>query len=65
MAIIGGLDVHRRQITFDDLDGDTGELVRGRGGAGGSGNAEGLAGPVRWAAGGVRGGGLHRVAVRG
>lgn len=30
MAIIGGLDVHRRQITFDYLDGDTGELLRGR-----------------------------------
>ena len=30
MAIIGGLDVHRRQTTFDYLDGDTGELLRGR-----------------------------------
>jgi transposase len=30
MSIIGGFDVHRRQITFDYLDTDTGRLLRGR-----------------------------------
>jgi len=30
MAIVGGLDVHRRQITFDHLDTDTGEVRRGQ-----------------------------------
>ena len=30
MPIVGGLDVHRKQITFDYLDLDTGELQRGQ-----------------------------------
>lgn len=30
MSIVGGLDVHRRQITFDWVDHDTGETARGR-----------------------------------
>jgi transposase len=30
MSIIGGFDVHRRQITFDYVDTDTGRLYRGR-----------------------------------
>ena len=30
MAIVGGLDIHRKQITFDCLDTDSGELRRGR-----------------------------------
>jgi transposase len=30
MAIVAGFDVHRRQITFDALDTDTGEVTRGR-----------------------------------
>src|SRR5256885_6261928 len=30
MSIVGGLDVHRRQITFDYVDTDTGRLLRGR-----------------------------------
>ena len=30
MAIVGGLDVHRRQITFDYLDSETGEIRRGQ-----------------------------------
>lgn len=30
MAIVGGLDVHRKQITFDYLDTGTGEVRRGR-----------------------------------
>lgn len=29
MAIVGGFDVHRNQITFDCLDTETGELARG------------------------------------
>src|SRR5271166_3042111 len=30
MTIVAGFDVHRRQITFDALDTDTGEVMRGR-----------------------------------
>lgn len=30
MGIVGGFDVHRRQITFDWVDADTGESARGR-----------------------------------
>jgi hypothetical protein len=30
MEILGGLDVHRRQITYDYLDTDSGEISRGR-----------------------------------
>ena len=30
MSIVGGLDLHRKQITFDVLDTDTGRLLRGR-----------------------------------
>jgi transposase len=30
MPIVGGLDIHRRQITFDCVDTETGELRRGR-----------------------------------
>ena len=30
MTIVGGLDIHRKQITFDCLDTETGELQRGR-----------------------------------
>jgi transposase len=30
MSIVGGLDVHHRQITFDYVDTDTGRLQRGR-----------------------------------
>ncbi|HEX2184854.1 MAG TPA: transposase [Chloroflexota bacterium] len=30
MAIVGGLDIHRRQITYDILDTDTGESCRGQ-----------------------------------
>ena len=29
-SIVGGLDVHRKQITFDYLDTVTGEVSRGR-----------------------------------
>ena len=30
MAIVGGLDIHRRQVTFDYLDTVTGQVRRGR-----------------------------------
>src|SRR4051812_26343436 len=30
MAIVAGLDVHRAQITFDALDTESGEVMRGR-----------------------------------
>ncbi len=30
MAIVAGFDVHRAQITFDALDTDSGEVMRGR-----------------------------------
>lgn len=30
MAIVGGIDVHRGQLTFDYLDLDTGEVIAGR-----------------------------------
>jgi transposase len=30
MTIVGGFDVHRKQITFDDVDTDTGEVSSGQ-----------------------------------
>jgi len=30
MSIVGGLDIHRKQITFDYLDTVTGEVKRGQ-----------------------------------
>jgi hypothetical protein len=30
MPIVGGLDIHRKQLTFDCVDLDTGELRRGK-----------------------------------
>src|SRR4051794_14559350 len=30
MSVMAGFDVHRRQITFDALDTETGEVMRGR-----------------------------------
>jgi hypothetical protein len=30
MAIVGGLDLHRRQITFEYVDTESGEVSRGR-----------------------------------
>ena len=30
MSIVGGLDIHRKQITFDYLDTATGEVQRGQ-----------------------------------
>ena len=33
MPIVGGLDIHRKQLTFDYLDTATGEVKRGLWGA--------------------------------
>lgn len=30
MSIVGGLDIHRKQLTFDYVDQDTGRWERGR-----------------------------------
>jgi len=30
MPIVGGLDIHRKQITFDYLDPETGQVRRGQ-----------------------------------
>ena len=30
MSIVGGLDIHRKQITFDYLDSETGQVQRGQ-----------------------------------
>ena len=30
MPIVGGLDIHRKQITFDYLDTETGQVRRGQ-----------------------------------
>jgi len=30
MTMVGGFDVHRKQITFDYLDTETGEVKRGQ-----------------------------------
>ena len=30
MAIVGGLDIHRRQVSFDYLDTGSGQVCRGR-----------------------------------
>src|SRR2546423_13290338 len=63
MAIVGGLDVHRRQITFDYLDTETGQVRRGRvapggGGAGGGGVVLGGGGAGGGLGGGGGGGGV-------
>jgi hypothetical protein len=34
MTIVGGLDIHRKQLTFDYLDTVTGEVSRGQAGPG-------------------------------
>ena len=63
MAIVAGFDVHRAQITFDALDTETGEVMRGRIDAT-------PAAVARWAerfdgrGDRCRGGGLHGLAVR-
>jgi hypothetical protein len=48
MPIVGGLDIYRKQITFDYLDTVTGQVRRGRIAPGRPGAFAGLAGPVCW-----------------
>jgi len=45
MPIVGGLDIHRKQLTFDYLDTATGEVKRGQIAPGAPAV---LAGAVRW-----------------
>ena len=68
MSMVCGLDLHRRQITFDALDGRVGRVVAGPGVAAGSGTVPAVATRRRDSSsagrpGGVGGGGLHRLAV--
>jgi hypothetical protein len=48
MPIVGGLDVHRKQLTFDYVDTVTGEVKRGQIGPGRPGAPAGVASAVRW-----------------
>ena len=64
MPIVGGLDIHRKQLTFDYLDTATGEVKRGQIAPADRAPAC-LAGAVRLLVRGcVRAGGVHRLAVR-
>ena len=64
MPIVGGLDIHRKQLTFDYLDTVTGEVRRGQIAPAGPGAPAGLAGTVRRPGRRrVRDGGVHGVAV--
>ena len=65
MAIVGGLDLHRKQITFDVLDTVSGAVCAGAGSAPADRQLFRcwLAGFDR-PAGGSGGGGMHRLAVR-
>jgi len=63
MAIVGGLDLHRKQITFDVVDIDTRSGAAGPDQPGGPPVVPRLAGRARWWAGRSGGRGLHRVAV--
>ena len=47
MPIVGGLDIHRKQITFDYLDTVTGQVCRGQVSPADREHLRGLAGPVR------------------
>ena len=47
MPIVGGLDIHRKQITFDYLDTVTGQVRRGQISPADREHLRGLAGAVR------------------
>ena len=47
MGIIGGLDIHRKQLTFDYVDDGHGSGVTGADRSGGPAASGGLADPVR------------------
>ena len=63
MTIVAGFDVHRRQITFDALDTETGELTRGRIDATPA-AVERWVGTLRGSRSAGRAGGVHRLVVR-
>ena len=66
MPIVGGLDIRRKQLTFDYLDTVTGEVKRGQVVPAEPRASAGLAGAVRRPGRRrVRAGGMHRLAVRG
>ena len=66
MTIVGGFDVHRKQITFDYVDSDSGEVRSVRSVRRHAQLLRALAGQALPRRGcGFCGGGLHRVAVRG
>ena len=48
MPIVGGLDIHRKQLTFDYLDTSTGEVKRGQIAPADRARLRCLAGAVRW-----------------
>src|SRR4051794_38434264 len=66
MSIVGGLDIHRKQLTFDWVDEQNGKWERGRITPADREPPRRLADPVRPGRGrtsGVRDGRLHRLAV--
>ena len=65
MPIVGGLDIHRKQLTFDYLDTVTGEVQRGQVAPADREHLRAWLAPVRRPRRRrVRAGGVHRVAVR-
>ena len=65
MPIVGGLDIHRKQLTFDYLDTVTGEVQRGQVAPADPCAPAVLAGPVRRPGRRrVRAGGVHWLALR-
>ena len=46
MSIVGGLDIHRKQLTFDYLDTVTGQVVRGQVSPADRGHLRGWLGPA-------------------
>jgi hypothetical protein len=66
MSIVGGVDIHRKQITFDYVEVETGRLERGRITPADREHLAGWGVPLRpGERGGVRAGGVYWVAVRG
>jgi hypothetical protein len=64
MPVVGGLDIHRRQITFHYLDTVTGQVCRGQISPADREHLRGVAGPVRRPGRRrVRGGGVRGLAV--
>ena len=65
VPVVGGIDIHRAQLTFDYVDVDSGEVFRGRIAPADRAQLRQLAAAVRRAGGcGVCAGGVHRLALR-